>query len=135
MYVKSKSFKSNRRLLRKVRIRKRLSGSNEKPRLAVYKSTLHTYVQAISDQNGKVLASASTLDKEVKEVLAGLKSDAQNRPQSTKSVLAARAVGIVVAKRVKEKNVENVVFDRAGFVYQGRVKAVADGAREGGLKF
>lgn len=135
MFVKSKHFKSDRRLLRKIRIRKRLNSTSAKARLAVYKSALHTYAQAISDADGKVLASASTRDKEVQEVLAGLKSEAEGKSASSKSVLAARAVGIVVGKRVQQQNLDGVVFDRAGFVYHGRIKAVADGAREAGLKF
>ncbi len=135
MFVKSRFFKKDRRLQRKVRIRRRIKGLAIKPRLAVFKSSLHTYAQAISDQDGKVLAHASTLDKEVQETLSGMKEEGQSKSKSSKSVMAARAVGLVLAKRAKQSNIEQVVFDRAGFLYHGRVRAVADGAREGGLKF
>jgi large subunit ribosomal protein L18 len=122
MYSK-KDRKADRAKVRR-RIRGRLYGVPERPRLAVFRSTKHMYVQAIDDLAGATLASASTLDPECRETLDGKnKSD------------AAKLVGETVAKRLKDKGIGSVVFDRGGFRYTGRVKAVADGARESGLKF
>ncbi len=106
------------------RVRKNLAGTAERPRLAVFRSNKHMYAQIIDDQTGKTLAAASTLDKEVKEAL-----------EQTDTVEAAAQVGTVIAKRALEKGITTVVYDRGGFVYQGKVQALADAAREAGLDF
>ncbi len=106
------------------RIRKKISGSPERPRLAVYRSQSHIYAQLIDDEAGTTLAHASSLDKDLR---------AKDKRGAT--VDAAKAVGSLIATRAKEKGVETVVFDRGGFQYHGRIKALADAAREAGLKF
>jgi len=112
------------RLKRKNRIRSKLSGTAERPRLCVFRSAKHVYAQVIDDSAGHTLASASTLDSEALK-----KNDYENK------VAKAVFVGKLVAERAKAKGVESVVFDRGGYLYHGRVKAVSDGAREGGLIF
>ncbi len=112
------------RLRRKKSIRKRLSGSAARPRLSVFRSNAHMYAQVIDDVRGVTLVQASTLSPELKEALAGKRKIEQ-----------AQLVGKLVAERCLAQSVEAVVFDRNGFIYHGRVKAVADAAREGGLKF
>lgn len=109
---------------RAARIRKKLSGSAERPRLTVFKSNKHIYAQVIDDASGTTLAAASTLSKELKDAL----DDADKTG-------AAKAVGKLVAEKAKAANVNQVVFDRNGFPYHGRVAAVADAAREAGLEF
>ena len=106
------------------RIRKKISGTPERPRLAVFRSQSHIYAQVIDDGTGKTVCSASSLDET-------LKKDAKRGA----NVASAKAVGSLIATRAKEKGVEAVVFDRGGFQYHGRIKALADAAREGGLKF
>jgi len=106
------------------RIRKKISGSPERPRLAVFRSESHIYAQVIDDEIGKTLCAASTLDKELRE-----------KAKRGANVASAKAVGLLIAARAKEKGVEKVVFDRGGFQYHGRIKALADAAREGGLRF
>ena len=106
------------------RIRKKLSGTTKRPRLAVFRSQTHIYAQVIDDEAGMTLCAASSLDKTLK---AQMKRGG--------NVAAAKAVGSLIATRAKEKGVEAVVFDRGGFQYHGRVKALAEAAREGGLKF
>ena len=113
-----------RRYARHRRIRRRLRGVAERPRLAVFRSLRHTYAQVIDDSAGVTLASASTLEQEVK-------SQTDSKPK----VDVSRMVGELVAKRSVEKGVTRVVFDRGGYKYHGRVKALADAAREGGLEF
>ncbi|PYQ13862.1 MAG: 50S ribosomal protein L18 [Acidobacteria bacterium] len=115
--------KQERRDKRRTRIRARLKGSASRPRFSVYKSLHHIYVQAIDDEKGTTLAQASTLDKECSSLKSG------------GNLAAARAVGVLVAQRLKEKGLEEVVFDRGGFPYHGRIKAVAEAAREKGLRF
>jgi len=110
------------RLRRKAHIRKNVEGSQERPRLSVYRSLNHIYAQVIDDVTGKTLAAASTLSPELKEG-KGKKKD------------LAKEVGELVAKKCQEAKIATVVFDRNGFMYHGRVAAVAEGAREGGLKF
>jgi len=112
------------RLHRHVRVRAKVEGSESRPRLNVFRSVNHLYAQVIDDSQGCTLAAASTLDSEVKKQLDG----------KTK-VEQAKLVGAAIAKRAKEKGIEQVVFDRGGFKYHGRVKALADAAREAGLKF
>ncbi len=143
MAIKSKKIKLAPRDKNKIRIRKRLSGTAERPRISVFKSSKHTYAQVVSDETGTTLAAASTLEADViaeidKLIAASKKKDAEaaiKDTKSSKSVNAARAVGVVLARRVLEKKLTKVVFDRNGFLYSGRIKAVADGAREGGLEF
>jgi large subunit ribosomal protein L18 len=103
------------------RIRRKLSGTPERPRLAVFRSVAHIYAQVIDDTAGKTLVAASSVDK-------GGKTDGGN-------VMAAKAIGKLVAERAKEKGIKSVVFDRGGYQYHGRVKALADAAREAGLEF
>jgi large subunit ribosomal protein L18 len=103
--------------------------------LSIFRSAKHTYAQLISDETHKTIASASTLEKEVQDEIAKLAKQAEGGASSTKSVIAARAVGIVLANRSKAAKVDKVVFDRNGFLYTGRVKALADAARETGLVF
>jgi large subunit ribosomal protein L18 len=118
-------FKADKNAVRKkrhARVRTKLSGTGERPRLNVYRSNNHIYAQIIDDVNGVTLASASTLDKEL--TLNG-----------TGNIDAAKLVGGLVAKRATEKGVTEVVFDRGGYLYHGRVKALAEAAREAGLQF
>ena len=106
------------------RLRNRFSGTAERPRLAVFRSNNHMYAQIIDDTVGKTLVSASTLDKDVKAEC-----------EKTNNVEAATVVGTVVAKKALEKGITTVVYDRGGFVYEGKVKALAEAAREAGLEF
>jgi large subunit ribosomal protein L18 len=107
-----------------LKIRNRFTGTPERPRLAVFRSNNHMYAQIIDDTVGNTLVAASTLDKDVKAEL-----------QRTNDVAAAAYLGTVIAKKALEKGIETVVFDRGGFIYQGKIKALADAAREAGLKF
>ena len=113
------------RLRRKMRIRKRLRGTGERPRLSVFRSARHIYAQIIDDEKGHTLVSASSLLSEVQEKLG----------EDKKKSAVAKAVGQVLAERAKAKGIERVAFDRNGYKYHGRVKALADGAREAGLEF
>ena len=106
------------------RLRNRFSGTAERPRLAVFRSNNHMYAQIIDDTVGKTLVSASTLDKDVKAEC-----------EKTNNVEAAAVVGTVVAKKALEKGITTVVYDRGGFIYEGKVKALAEAAREAGLEF
>ncbi|OGP70752.1 MAG: 50S ribosomal protein L18 [Deltaproteobacteria bacterium RBG_16_50_11] len=119
-----KDQKKLARLKRKKRVRGRLRGTAERPRLNVFRSLKHIYVQAIEDSTGKTLASACTLDPE----LRGTMSYAGN-------VEAAKKVGELIAKKCLEKGIQKVVFDRSGYLYHGRIKALAEAARKGGLVF
>lgn len=110
------------RIKRHHRIRNKISGTKTCPRLSIYRSDAHIYAQLIDDEAGNTLASASTLDKSL-----GL--------ESTKNMEAAKAVGTAIAEKAKSAGIEEVVFDRSGYKYHGRVKALADAAREAGLKF
>ena len=112
------------RVRRHARVRKDLAGTAQRPRLAVFRSVTGIYAQVIDDSAGHTLVSASSVDKELREKVKGLKKSEQ-----------AKAVGQAVAERAKSKGITSVVFDRGGFKYIGRVKALADGAREGGLQF
>lgn len=111
------------RLKRKMRIRKKVNGTAERPRLCIFKSTDHIYAQLIDDDNSKTLMSTSSLDKALK----GLKKGG--------TIEAAKSVGAALAEQALSKGIKAVVFDRNGFLYHGRVKAFADAAREKGLKF
>lgn len=117
---KSASVKETSRTKKKLRIRRKIAGSAEKPRLSIFRSSRHMYAQIIDDTKGVTLVSASTLDVE------GLKG-------SNKSTAAA--IGKEIAKRALAKKIEEVVFDRNGYLFHGRIKSLADGAREAGLKF
>lgn len=120
----SKLDKNADRLQRHARVRKKVFGTAERPRFNVYRSLNHVYVQVIDDVKGVTLVSASTMEKSVKEQIADMnKTD------------AAKVVGQVAAKKAIEAGISEVVFDRGGYIYTGRVKSVADGAREAGLKF
>ena len=120
----SKQSRSEVRVKKHTRLRNRFACTAERPRLAVFRSNNHMYAQIIDDTVGKTLVSASTVDKEVKAEL-----------EKTNNVDAAAYVGTVVAKRALEKGIKEVVFDRGGFIYQGKIQALADAAREAGLEF
>lgn len=111
----------SQRIKRHKRVRAKISGTPERPRLCVFRSETNIYAQVVDDVNGVTLVSASSLEKDF--ACEGTKSD------------AAKQVGVNVAERAKAKGIETVVFDRGGYVYHGRVKALAEGAREGGLQF
>ena len=119
--------KDDRRQRIKFRLRKRTTGSTERPRLTVFRSVSHMYVQVIDDMTGRTIASASTVEPALKGALA---KDAKGG-----NVAGAKAIGKTIAERLLEKGVKRVVFDRNGFLYHGRVKAVADAARDAGLEF
>ena len=116
-----KTDRKMERTRRHLRVRRKISGTAERPRLCVYRSNTNLYVQIIDDVAGNTLVSASTLDKEIKTKHANKE--------------AAKEVGALIAKRAKAKKVETVVFDRGGYIYHGVVKELAEAAREGGLKF
>ncbi len=115
---------ASRREKTKARIRGRLSGTAERPRLTIYKSLKRIYVQAVDDAKGVTVASASSLEKDLRAKLA-----------NGANIDAAKAVGASIAARLQEKGIKAVVFDRNGYLYHGRVKALADSAREAGLQF
>lgn len=115
--------KNKQRLKKHLRVRRKISGTAEMPRLNVFRSNKNMYAQIIDDVKGVTLVSASTLDEDLKELAYGGNKD------------AAKAVGMSVAKKALAAGIEAVVFDRGGYVYTGRVKMLADGAREAGLKF
>jgi large subunit ribosomal protein L18 len=123
-HIKHANEKVRTRLKRKASIRLRITGTAERPRLTVFRSARYVYAQAIDDVTGRVIASASELDEGVKKALAG-------KPKKER----ARAVGKAVGDKLIALKVEAVVFDRNGFIYHGRVKEIADGARDAGLKF
>ncbi len=120
----SKKSRSEIRVKKHRRLRNRFAGTAERPRLAVYRSNNHIYAQIIDDSIGHTLAAASTVEKEIK---AGL--------EKTDDVAAASAVGTAIAKKALDKGINEVVFDRGGFIYQGKIQALAEAAREAGLKF
>lgn len=119
-----KKSRSKARIRRHARVRKRVFGSPEKPRLNVFRSLTRIYAQIIDDESGHTLTAASCVDRELRGQLDGLNKTEQ-----------ARLVGEKLAERAKAKSIQRVVFDRGGYRYIGRVKALADGAREGGLEF
>ncbi|MBE6113632.1 MAG: 50S ribosomal protein L18 [Erysipelotrichaceae bacterium] len=116
----AKLSKNQERIRRHIRVRTKISGTPECPRLNVFRSNAHIHAQIIDDANGVTLVSASSVDMKL---------------ENGGNIEAAKAVGAEVAKRALEKNITNVVYDRGGYVYHGRVKALADAAREAGLKF
>ena len=120
----SKESRQKVRVKKHMKIRNRFSGTSERPRLAVFRSNDHMYAQIIDDTAQNTLVAASTVEKEVKDQL-----------EKTNNVEAAAYLGTVIAKRALEKGIDTVVFDRGGFIYQGKIAALADAAREAGLKF
>ena len=120
----SKKSRTEVREQKHKRLRNRFSGTAERPRLAVFRSNNHMYAQIIDDTVGNTLVAASTLEKDVKAELS-----------KTNDVAAAAYLGTVIAKRALEKGITTVVYDRGGFIYQGKVKALAEAAREAGLEF
>ncbi len=120
----NKESRSEVRAKKHLKIRNRFSGTAERPRLAVFRSNNHMYAQVIDDSEGKTLVAASTLEKAVKSEL-----------EKTNNIDAAAYVGKVIAERAIAAGIKTVVFDRGGFIYQGKIKALADAAREAGLEF
>ena len=120
----AKFVKSAARIRRHVRNRKKVKGTESRPRLCVFKSNKYIYAQVIDDGKGTTIAAASSLEKDLKEQF-----------KSRVNLEVAKAIGTEVAKRAAEKGVRSVVFDRGGFLYHGRIKALAEGAREAGLEF
>ncbi len=118
------NIRTQARLKRKKRIRKKLVGTGNRPRLCVFRSAKHIYAQVIDDSLGQTLVAASSLEKTVRE-----------NTESKNKLNAANTVGKIIGQRALEKGVKKIVFDRNGFLYHGRIKAVSDGAREAGLKF
>ena len=121
--VNKKSRTANR-VKKHARVRKNLAGTAARPRLAVFRSNNHMYAQIIDDEAGRTLAAASTLEKEIKEAC-----------EKTNNVDAAAQVGTAIAKKALDAGITTVVFDRGGFIYQGKIQALADAAREAGLDF
>ena len=119
-----KEDRNKMRKVRHLRVRGKVSGTAEKPRLNVFRSTSHIYAQLIDDVNGVTLASASTLSEDLKKLIEG-----KNKQE------AAKIVGMAIGKKATANGIEQVVFDRGGYIYMGRVEQLADGAREAGLKF
>ena len=115
--------RSERRLKKHSRVRKKVAGTEERPRLNIYRSSKHIYAQIVDDETGSTLVTASSLSKELAELKTGANK------------AAARKVGGLIAQKAKAKNIAKVVFDRGGYLYHGRVKELAEGAREGGLQF
>ena len=120
----SKIDKNESRQRRHLRIRKKIEGTSERPRMNVYRSLQNIYVQVINDITGETIVSASTMDKEVK-----------GKIKKTGNIDAAKAVGKLIAERALKKGIKQVVFDRGGYLYHGRIKGLADSARESGLEF
>ena len=120
----TKGDKNKARLKRHLRVRKKINGTTQRPRLSVFRSSKHIYAQLIDDVLGVTVASASTLDKEIAEQVS-----------NGGNIEAARKIGELIANRAKAKGVEQIVFDRGGYLYHGRIQALADAAREAGLEF
>jgi large subunit ribosomal protein L18 len=120
----TKSDKNKARLKRHLRVRKKVNGTTARPRLSVYRSSKHIYAQIIDDTNAVTIVAASTADKDLKASIG-----------NGGSVEAAKTVGEAIAKRAKDKGIDSVVFDRGGYLYHGRIQALADAAREAGLVF
>ncbi len=121
--IRKESRSEHRRIVH-LRVRKRVRGASGRPRLSVFKSLKHIYAQIIDDDMGKTIAAASTLDR-----------DLRGRLDKYDNVEAAKAVGKLIAERAQSKGIKRVVFDRSGYIYHGRVKALADAARQAGLEF
>lgn len=123
--MKVQYLKAKRREKRKAHVRSKINGTNERPRLTVFKSLGHIYAQIINDVDGRTLVSASTIDKEIRESITA---------EMTKTA-KSQLVGNAIAKRALAANINRVAFDRNGYIYHGRVKAFADAARQSGLEF
>ncbi|MCE2503144.1 MAG: 50S ribosomal protein L18 [Chlorobi bacterium] len=126
--MNSQQKKYQRRLRRKQSIRNAVKGTAERPRMSVNRSLKHVYAQAIDDATGRTIAAASSLHDELVQSLT-------DSIEGSKNMVLSMAVGKAMARRLKEKNIEKAIFDRNGFLYHGRIKAIAEGAREEGLKF
>ncbi len=122
--MSQKNIRDEARQKRKTRIRKRIFGTEQRPRLSVFRSAKHIYAQIVIDSTGSTILAASSLSPEIKEELGKLKKSD-----------AAKKVGELLGRKAAEKNIRKVVFDRNGFLYHGRIKALAEGARESGLEF
>lgn len=122
--MSAKKSRSEARIQRHARVRKKVSGTPTRPRLSVYRSLAEIYAQVIDDQAGHTLVSASSIDRELRAKMNGMKKTEQ-----------ARLIGLAIAERARAKGIQQVVFDRGGYRYMGRVKALAEAAREGGLEF
>ncbi|MEJ2165628.1 MAG: 50S ribosomal protein L18 [Desulfobacterales bacterium] len=120
----SMNVRQQSRLRRQQRIRRKIRGTAQRPRLSVFRSARHLYAQIIDDEQGRTLMAASTLDSQLKDAL-----------RSEKKVAAAKLVGKLIGERALDKGIKQVVFDRNGFLYHGRIKSVSEGAREAGLIF
>jgi large subunit ribosomal protein L18 len=123
-YMKMSSERTEKRYTRQARVRRKVRGTPHRPRLSVYRSLHHIYVQVVSDESGQTLAAVSTMTASIREEI-----------KSKSGVTAAKLVGKAIAERCREAGINEVVFDRNGFLYHGRVKALADAAREAGLRF
>ena len=121
--------KLNKRKIRHIRVRKKISGTSEYPRLSVFRSNKFIYVQIIDDEANKTIASCSSKDKDVSS------DKTENKSGLTQKSFDAYKVGLIISKKCKKSGITKVVFDRGGYKYHGRVKALADGARENGLEF
>lgn len=137
MAIKKRKLVLTARERKKVRIRRKLRGTDVRPRITVFRSSKHIYAQVISDESQKTLASTASNDKGFSETIdvEAAKEVSKNESKSTKSTVAAFAVGKKLAEKLQEKGISEVVFDRNGYQYHGRIKALAEGARAGGLKF
>lgn len=135
MKPKVKKVRFTPRERTKLKIRKRLVGSNDKPRICVYKSSKYTYAQVISDDTGKTMLTVSTREPAVKDRLASVDREGLHKSESTsaKSCVSAKALGMILAEQMKQKGIAQAVFDRNGFKYHGRIRAVAEGVRAGGM--
>lgn len=136
MSVNKVRKKEKSRIRTKLRIRRKIQATASKPRMSVFRSSRYTYAQVIALTGEETIVSASTRDADVQEAQKRVaKEGVASEATSTKSVIAAKALGMVIAEKLQAKNIDEIVFDRNGFLYHGRIKAVADGAREAGLKF
>jgi large subunit ribosomal protein L18 len=136
MGSEKKNYNWSGRDKKKMRLRKKIRGSEERPRVCVFRSDKHIYAQLISDVTGATLAAASSRDADVLALVGSVENvGVCNDSRSSKSIAAAGAVGKLIADKAAKKGIKSVVFDRNGYLYHGRVKAVAEGARSGGLLF
>ncbi len=133
--MRTKREKKSSRLRAKLRIKHKIKGTDERPRISVFKSGKFTYAQIISDDSQSTLVSAASNQEEVVKAISKIEMEEGKTAKSPKSVVAAKALGIVLAERAKAKNIASVVFDRNGYTYTGRIQALAEGARQGGLEF
>ncbi len=136
---KSTTYKKTKaRTRRRVAIRKHLFGSSERPRLSVFRSLNHIYAQIVDDESGRTLVSVSTVTKDLRAEIAGIKGDAQDDKKKTKlgrKVKQSYQVGMKLGEKALAAGITKIAFDRGGYKYHGRVKALADGARKAGLEF